>query len=642
MACISTASTGLILGIYAGLVPSIQYYIIDQSHATVYGNTGCFLGLALPSLLFWPLPLLHGRKPYILAGLALAMPLLFPQVISVVSQRLTNVSSWRAMLIASRTFMGLALGFSSMNFHSILTDLFGASLVSANPHQEVADKFDARRHGGGMGIWLGVWTWCWIGSLGLGFLVGAAIINTQPPAWGFYVSIIIIAAVLLLNVVCPEVRRSAYRRSAAELQRGAEVSRRIARGEVMMHRVKTGPKWWWQEVWHGILLVLEMLRQPGFLIVAVYAAWTYAQAVLIIVFLGSLTSRLYRLRSPSVGLHVGAVALGALLAVPFEKANLFSRSRLEQLNTNKATLDRKFTWSSHLVRRAAFTVLLPITGACYAAVSSGPPLSVAAPTLIAACIGFLSCLALAECNGLIMETFDTSDLCPGMTARQRGGPGRYERWTNYSAFPRVTAGFAVIHSLSFVFAAMATALSGVMTRHMNQQVATGVWAAILFILTMILLLALARFKQVQVVPDSKVQEMDRIVEARRSSTARRASMPDNPEVLMEEEAAWRPCMIGNPVGKERRVNLLELGSLSRWQEIRKENKLIDRGVHLNRAAWDLSLEALSDHMSDLRRDASGVLRKKSNRMRASRRSRRTEQELESSGDYEMESLPAKV
>lgn len=144
--------------------------------------------------------------------------------------------------------MGLTLGFASMNFHSMLTDLFGASLMSGNPHQEVVDKFDVRRHGGGMGVWLGLWTWCFTGSIGIGFLIGAAIINNFNPSWGFYVSIMMIAVVLLLNVICPEVRRSPFRRSVAEVKDGKQVSRRVARGEVMMHRVKDGPTWWWQEV----------------------------------------------------------------------------------------------------------------------------------------------------------------------------------------------------------------------------------------------------------------------------------------------------------------------------------------------------------------------------------------------------------
>ncbi|KAM4057598.1 Major facilitator superfamily transporter [Hirsutella rhossiliensis] len=640
VACISTALVGVILGIYAGLVPSIQYYIIDQSHATVHGNTGCFLGLAVPTLFLWPLPLLHGRKPYILSSLVLAMPLLFPQALAVNSQRLTNTQSWRSMLLIARTLMGASLGFASMNFHSILTDLFGASLMSVNPHQEVVDQYDARRHGGGMGVWLGIWTWCWIGSLGVGFLVGACIIDSYPPAWGFYVSIIIIAVVLFLNVVCPEVRRSAFRRSIAEVRTGSDISRRIARGEIMMHRVKTGPKWWGQEVYHGLALSFEMLRQPGFAILTLYSAWIYAQVVLIIVLLGSLASRLYQLRSPKIGLLVGSMALGACLAIPFQKANVFSRSRQAQMNNNLATLNRKVAWSSHLVRRTIFTLLLPLAGICYAAVSSGPPLHISVPTLFAGFVGFLSCLAIAECNGLVMENFDCSDLSSGMVGRQRGGSGKnQQKRTNYSSFPRVTAGFAVIHGLAFVLAAGATALGGLVTRTLGQQVSTGVVAGILFILSVMLLLVLIRFTEVQIIPQCKSEAMDKLVEARRRSSTRRASMPNDPLAIMEEEMAWRPVMIGNPTGKKRRMNILELGGLTRWNEIRKKNKLIDEGAHLNRAAWDQGMEALDDQMSDLQRDAREFFGMSSGRSKGTRHLRRTDEGSETADEsMEMENI----
>lgn len=531
--------------------------------------------------------------------------------------------------------MGVALGFASMNFHSILTDLFGASLMSCNPHQEVVDDFDARRHGGGMGVWLGIWTWSWIGSLGVGFLVGACIIDNYPPTWGFYVSIIIIAVVLFLNVVCPEVRRSAYRRSVAEVRTGEDISRRVARGEIMMHRVKTGPKWWGQEVYHGIALNLEMLRQPGFAVMTVYSAWIYAQVVLIIVLLGSLASRFYRMKSTEVGLFVGCMALGALLAIPFQKANLFSRSRQAQLNSNLATLDRKVAWSSHLVRRTVFTLLLPLAGICYAAVSSGPPIHVCIPTIFSGVVGFFSCLAIAECNGLVMEAFDCSDLSPGMTGRQRGGSGKNQRKTNYSSFPRVTAGFASIHSFGFFLAAGSTALGGHVTRTLGQQVSTGVVAGILLVLTLLLLLVLLRFAEVQIVPKSKSREMDRLVEARRRSTIRRVSMPNNSQAIIDEERAWRPAMIGNPTSKKRRMNIFELGGMTRWQEIRRKNKLIDTGAHLNREAWDQGLDALDDQLSDFRRDAHELFHGKK---RSARRLRRTDESSDAGQRIEMKNL----
>jgi hypothetical protein len=122
-----------------------------------------------------------------------------------------------------------------------------------------------------------------MGSIGLGFFIGAWVISTLSPDWGFYVTIILIAAVLFLNVLTPEVRRSAYRRSIAEVRTQNEISRRLARGETMMHRLQRRPKWWGEGFHHGVLLSRDMMRQPGFLGMSLYIAWMYGQIVLTIV-----------------------------------------------------------------------------------------------------------------------------------------------------------------------------------------------------------------------------------------------------------------------------------------------------------------------------------------------------------------------
>ncbi|ORY68825.1 uncharacterized protein BCR38DRAFT_482300 [Pseudomassariella vexata] len=563
VACISTALIGVLIGIYAGLVPSIQYYIADFDHYAILGNVGLYLGMAIPTLFCWPLPLLHGRKPYILSSLAIAMPLLFPQAITVSAPRSPYTSAWRWALLLPRALMGVSLGFASMNFHSILTDLFGASLMSRNPHQEVVDEYDVRRHGGGLGVWLGIWTWCFIGSLGVGFLVGAVIIDNLPPSWGLYISIILIAVVLILNVLTPEVRRSAWRRSVAEVRVGSQVSRRVGRGEIMMSRVKDGPKWWGQEVYHGVALSLEMLRQPGFAVIALYSAWIYAQVVLIIVLLGSLTSRYYRFRASFVGAAVSSVAIGALAAVPFQKANLFSRSRYKPQTSSGQSLDQTVTWTSHLVRRVIFTIILPIAGVM------------------------------------------------------------------------VTAGYAIIHGLGFVFAAGATGIGGMAQRTLGQRAATAVVASILFVMTVLLLAVLVRFRKTEIIPRSRSMEMDKWTSARRDSMRRRASAIAAAKVsgqkdltdIPEEDVGWRPLIIGNPSEKHRRMNFLELGSLTRWSEIRKKNRLIDQGTHLNRTALEMARSELGqmgqDVLDDLHRGRAKVgeiVRKVSKRSLRSKRS----------------------
>lgn len=570
--CINTALMGLIIGIYAGEVPAIQYAIVDEHHYTILGNVVFFLGLAISTALFWPLPLLHGRNPYTRAALALLLPLQFPQALAVGTARSPYVATYRVGLLLPRAISGIIMGFANVNFKTTLLDLFGASLQSSNPHQEMVNTDDVRRHGGGMGIWLGIWTWCSIGSIGVGFLIGAAIINGLDVSWGFWITIILTAFTLILNVLVPEVRRSAYRRSMAEVRSGREVSRRIARGEIKMHIDSTGPIWWGEELTAGYKLCLRMLKQPGFFILSFYIGWIYGQIVMVIVvsldpvictavtnekqLLGALMSKYYRFHPIYVGLCVAAIPIGALLAIPFQKASLFSRSRKQAPRTDSMTVRDRVTWSSHLVRRAFFMIALPFAGLAYTLASGGVHTHFMIPTIFAGLIGFLSNLAIAECNGIIMETYDTSDLQPGMTGRRRVIPEELrQKTTNFSCFPRVSAAFAVTQSFAYVIAAAATGCGGVVERRLGAQTATAVVAAVLLVLTVLLIGVLWRFKEVQIIPSQRF----------------------GTNVLTGPENEWKPIIIGRPSGTTRRMSLLELGAQSRWAEIRRRNKLTGPG-----------------------------------------------------------------
>ena len=283
IACVNTACLGIIIGIYAGEVPAIQYVIVDFHHYAILGNVFLYLGLVVATLFFWPLPLLHGRKPYTLSALAIALCLQIPQGIAVSAYRSPYVRTYRVLLLLSRAVSGFALGFANINMQSTLLDLFGASLQSGNPHQEIVDDYDVRRHGGGMGLWLGIWSWCTIGSISIGFLIGACIISFTNVTWGFWTCLLLLMVVLLLNVIAPELRRSAFRRTVAEVIGEDGMFRsRMSRGEVKMHLTASGPYWWGEEVKAGIEMCWLMLKQPGFLILGVYTAWVYAQFTMIL------------------------------------------------------------------------------------------------------------------------------------------------------------------------------------------------------------------------------------------------------------------------------------------------------------------------------------------------------------------------
>lgn len=282
VSCVNVACISLVLGIYAGEVPAIQYVIVDFNHYTILGNVLLYGGLAVPTLILWPLPLLHGRKPYTIIGLCLTLCLQIPQGIATSSARSPFVNTYRVLLLLSRAVSGFALGLVDINVQATLLDLFGASLRSQTTVTDQVNPYDTRQHGGGMGLWLGTWSWCTIGPISFGFLIGTLIINGSSVSWGFWTSLVLLMFVLVLNVIAPEPRRSAFRRTLAEIAGEEGEFSRVARGEIKMHIKSRGPYWWGEEVKAGLQMSWLMMQQPGFLVLSVYAAWVYAQFTMIL------------------------------------------------------------------------------------------------------------------------------------------------------------------------------------------------------------------------------------------------------------------------------------------------------------------------------------------------------------------------
>lgn len=226
---------------------------------------------------------------------------------------------------------------------------------------------------------------------------------------------------------------------------------------------------------------------------------------------------------------------------------------------------KHFIWTSHMARRCIFTLTLPIAGLAYTLTSPGPQVHWMAPIMFASLIGFLSNLAISECIGIIMETFDTCDLQPGINL-QHPSVQTKKRRTHYSSFPRVCAGFFAAQSLGFFLAAAATAVSGTMTRAIGAQISTAIVAGILLVLTIFLLIILWRWKSVQVIPDGVVVEIRRQSMLMKFTDGGTSGQSNND---------WKAVVIGNPSGKMRRMNFLEMGKWSRWSEIRRLNRLVE-------------------------------------------------------------------
>jgi hypothetical protein len=280
--------------------------------------------------------------------------------------------------------------------------------------------------------------------------------------------------------------------------------------------------------------------------------------------LGALLSRNYAWKSSYVGLAALSVPIGAILAMPLTKASWLSRDRVTPPRTDSMTFQSSFTWSSHLIRRVVFSLLLPLAGLAYCLTATGPPLHWSAITIFAGLVGFLTDLGIAECVGLIMETFDTCDLQPGVNERHRLqslSENVKRRRTNYSSFPRVCSGFFAAQSLGFFLAAAATVVSGRVTDAYGSQTAISIVAGVLLGVTVLLLVVLWRWREVRVIPEFSG--------ANATGGTRKGSKgwdPNDPE--------WKAVVIGNPSGKMRRMNVLEMGSWSRWTEVRRLNHLV--------------------------------------------------------------------
>lgn len=216
--------------------------------------------------------------------------------------------------------------------------------------------------------------------------------------------------------------------------------------------------------------------------------------------------------------------------------------------------------------------MLPLAGLAYTLASKGRRVQFMVPIVFAGLIGYISNLAIAECNGIIMENYDTSDLQPGTNSRHRLQSLQASikrRRTTYTSYPRVSAGLFTAQTLGFLVAAAATGVGGKVTRHVGAQIATAITAGILFGLTLLLVAALYRFKVVQVIPN----ELFGSYFGSGEETGRRKS-----NASLESTQSWRAVIIGNPSGKNRKMSWLELGSLSRWTEIRRLNRLLTRST----------------------------------------------------------------
>lgn len=156
------------------------------------------IGMAIPTLLLWPLPLLHGRKTYVVLSVCLLLPLQLPQAlpllvedmsVSTIIQQTYTTPSYASIVLTFRCISGVILGFLHMNIFAFLTDIWGIDTgrccragVYSPSELGLGDKRRRESRGGGLGAWLGLWAAVMVGGTSMGYCFGTIMDQSLHPS----------------------------------------------------------------------------------------------------------------------------------------------------------------------------------------------------------------------------------------------------------------------------------------------------------------------------------------------------------------------------------------------------------------------------------------------------------------------------
>lgn len=298
IACLIPGFVGFVMGCYFGEAAAIQKSLQVSGNIVALGNVGFLADVALSGLVFWPLPLLHGRKPYSLVSLALVVPLQLPQALSLpphttLGQRVgAPILPYVVCSLVFRILSGIIMGFAGLTSLATILDMFGPDtgaccrggvVFNNGIPVEGMDKYylvPGGEAGARVGVWLGVWAWFFVASPGVGFFIGQIIAEKFDPAWGFWVAAIADIVLLFAAATIPEVRPP-WRRLVGGEKLSGWVRSGVERGELALVIFGKPPERWWKEVWAGLKMTGRICGQVGFLILAVYTAWAVGQVTVI-------------------------------------------------------------------------------------------------------------------------------------------------------------------------------------------------------------------------------------------------------------------------------------------------------------------------------------------------------------------------
>ncbi|KAL7273664.1 hypothetical protein RUND412_003460 [Rhizina undulata] len=607
ISCAIVGLIGWIVGIYFGEGETIRQALDIGGTTGASGNFMFLIGLAIPTLFFWPLPLLHGRKPYILVSISLLLPLQLPQALSLPpyttrgSQAGTqSMLPYSICFLVFRSISGFVLGFATMNALSTIIDLFGPDTgaccrggVVFNNRYPIEGQNQFRSVPGGeagvrIGIWLGIWTWAFVCFPGIGYLFAKIIISRSSPSWGFWSVAILGGVLLLLVVVAPEVRPPWKRARVVHARRYARGRREevvIERGEINMVVFGSSPEWWWEEVWAGVVLVWRMGTQVGFVMLAVYVGWAFGELVMVARLLAQLISQQYLFKPVDLGLSILALPIGALLSIPVQLSTFyihnFRHNHHSRQSPNNSILYPHRHQGQHPHRPALYlsTLLLPLSSIALTISATGPPTPFMLPVFFAALTTFAGTLAIAECHLLLFDNFDVSDLPELMSFRSgsvsRGsgnGPHGTQRPASLAlavgaadgfttCHPTISAGVAMFHFLAFIFAAGAIGWNVYVREDMKTRQGLGIYSGVTVAVTVAFVAFVGRWWKVRVLEVFDSADGDGREERGDMGREEREDTGGVEDGSREEGSR------GSMSVRVCRVSVLQRGDWTRWSEV---------------------------------------------------------------------------
>ncbi|RPB08210.1 hypothetical protein P167DRAFT_466025, partial [Morchella conica CCBAS932] len=510
VSCVIVVLIGFIIGCYDGEDEVIKEHLRATTAVISLGNILFIIGVAIPSLLFWPLSLLHGRKPYLLLSIALTIPLQIPQALSLpphtVQHPERSMVPFIVLILVFRAISGFVLGFASMNALATIIDLFGPDTVEGQDQFCLVPGGEA---GARTGVWLGVWAWLFFAFGGVGHFAGQLIVSRSALAWGPWAVAAIATVVVFLVWLVPEVRPPWKKQRLISQRRtgwrGKDELQRVDRGEIKMVVFGSSPYWWWEEVWAGVVLSFRMLGQLGFFVMTVYIGWIAGEIAMVFNLLGTLISTRYKFTLVDTGLALLALSAGALLSAPVQLSSFYLRNFRHRVHHRANSSQHHYHEGQHPYRTVFLIgiLLLPVSSLAFTISATGPSTHFFIPVFFAGLVIFSGTLVIAECHLIIMDNFDISNLPEPLLSRRPHGTQRPTSLVGpnddfTTCHPAITSAFGILQFVSLISIAGAVGWSRFIHEGIGIKNGLGIYTGISFLVTIALVAVIWRWKEVRI------------------------------------------------------------------------------------------------------------------------------------------------